>query len=304
MPAFPKVAWRWMVGTTAAAMLVMVALPSVGHADELTICVNANGKIRGVNTECNSQETQVGPWETIGPQGEQGPQGVQGPPGFAGAQGAAGVPGIQGPQGAQGPVGPTGNQGIAGIAGAQGPQGPQGNPGIQGIQGIPGNQGNPGLPGLPGGNQTNKTFLTGGTLGTLGVHAGLALSGDNFFFDDIMGPGNGADQDDDSAEVPMNDQGTAYNLFVNVDNNPGTALDGSPVAYIFSLCVNGSTCNVGCVIIDPDTTCTDLQNVTEHSNAYNPGDLMALFASATAEVANTADVKWSVTYDHASFFSP
>src|SRR5579862_3739003 len=94
MPIFKKFACRWILGTTAAAMLSMAALPSAGQAQELTICVSPSGKVRGVNVECNSQQTQVGPFETVGPQGSQGPQGVQGPAGFAGAQGAAGGPGI------------------------------------------------------------------------------------------------------------------------------------------------------------------------------------------------------------------
>jgi hypothetical protein len=306
MPAHPKVAWRWIVGTTAAATLLISALPSVGQASgvtgtELTFCVSSSGLIRGVNVECNSGQTQVGPFETVGPQGEQGPDGVQGPPGLQGPQGAAGGPGGQGPQGAQGPVGPTGNSGAAGIAGVTGPQGIQGNPGIQGIQGIPGNQGAPGTNGNPGGNQTNKTFLTGGTLGTFGLNEEIALSGANVEFDLDMGPGNGAAQDNTSVEVPMNDPGTAYNLFVNVDNNPGTDITGQPASYGFVLCNNLSPCNVACVITDPDTTCADLQNTTGDFITYNPGDLMLLLGFSNTIFANTADVKWSVTYDHVSF---
>src|SRR5271168_4385881 len=234
MPASSKFAWRWIVGTTAAAMLLMAALPGAGQAQELTICVSASGKIRGVNVECNSGQTTVGPFATVGPQGDQGPQGVQGPPGFAGAQGSAGGPGVQGAQGAQGAVGPTGASGAAGSAGAAGPQGPQGPPGIQGIAGIPGNQGTPGTNGTDGGSEGNVTFLTGGTLGTfgasleLGEGVSLALGGGNAFFEDVLGPGNGAAQGNLSAQVPMNQFGAAFNLFVNVDNNPGS-FDGIPI---------------------------------------------------------------------------
>src|SRR5271168_5102651 len=237
MPAFLKFVWRWIVGTTAAAMLLMAALPSAGWAQELTICVSASGKVRGVNVECNSGQTTVGPFATVGPQGDQGPQGVQGPPGFAGAQGSAGGPGVQGGQGAQGPTGATGNVGAAGAVGVTGPQGPQGPPGIQGIAGIPGNQGTPGTNGTDGGNEGNVTFLTGGTLGTLGANAGIALGLEGGQAPEIfLGPGNGAAHDIPSVAVPMNDPGVAFNLFVNVDNNPGTdPINGAPISYVFVL---------------------------------------------------------------------
>jgi hypothetical protein len=304
MPASSRFAWRWIVGTTAAAMLLIAALPSAGRAQELTLCVSASGKVRGVNVECNSGQTQVGPFETVGPQGDQGPQGVQGPPGFAGAQGAAGGPGIQGAQGAQGAVGPTGATGAAGSAGATGPQGPQGPPGIQGIPGIAGNQGTPGTNGTDGGDEGNVTFLTGGTLGTFGASldngpddASLALSGLNFFFDDVLGPGNGAAQNDLSPQVPMNDFGAAFNLFVNVDNNPGS-VDGIPITYVFILGINAERIGPICIITDPDTTCSDIFTTTGDFTFFDQGDLMALFAFTTDPDANTANVKWSVDYDH------
>src|SRR6266478_2985537 len=218
MPASPKLAWRWIVGTTAAAMLFLATIPSVGHAETLTICVNGNGKIKGVNVPCNSTSIT---WETVGPQGAQGPDGVDGPPGHAGPQGAAGLPGIQGPNGAQGAFGPQGDTGLAGAIGDQGPQGIQGNPGIQGVVGP---KGLTGPPGLPGATEPNKTFLTGGSLGDLGRDVGFALSGFNSIFGSVlnMGPGNGSDNGSNDNTVPMNDAGTAYNMLVGVDNNPGT----------------------------------------------------------------------------------
>jgi hypothetical protein len=316
MPASAKFACRWIVGTTAAAMLLIAALPSVGRAQELTLCVSASGKVRGVNVECNSGQTQVGPFETVGPQGDQGPQGVQGPPGFAGAQGAAGGPGIQGAQGAQGPVGATGNVGAAGAVGLTGPDGPQGPPGIQGIPGIPGNQGTPGTNGTNGGDAISLTFLTGGTLGTFGANEGIALGGEpecesssqspEICLDAIgpaeifMGPGNGA-ATDHSAAVPMNDPGFAFNLFVNVDNNPGTdPITGSPISYGFFL-LDLTTDTVGplCIITDPDTTCSDLFANTLDAILYDQGDLMVLAAVVVDDdiFANTADVKWSVDYE-------
>jgi len=120
MPASPKSAWRWIVGTTAAAMLFMAAYPSVGHAATLTICINSQGRIKGINVPCGGTSLT---WETVGPQGDQGPDGVDGPPGHAGPQGPAGIPGIAGTNGSQGLVGPTGDSGLAGLPGDKGPHG-------------------------------------------------------------------------------------------------------------------------------------------------------------------------------------
>ena len=129
MPASSKSAWRWIVGTTAAAMLFMAAYPSVGHAATLTICINAKGRIKGINVPCSGTSLT---WETVGPQGDQGPDGVDGLPGLQGPQGPAGPPGIAGTNGSQGLVGPTGDSGLAGPPGDKGPHGIQGDPGIQG----------------------------------------------------------------------------------------------------------------------------------------------------------------------------
>jgi Collagen triple helix repeat (20 copies) len=320
MPASPKFAWRWIVGTTAAAMLFMAALPSAGHADTLTICVNGQGKIKGINVACGPMTALT--WETVGEKGNQGPQGVQGPPGFAGPGGASGIAGIKGPTGAQGANGPTGPSGLAGLQGDQGPQGIQGNPGVvPGPVGIKGIQGIPGINGTAGGNQFNKSFLTGGSLGTFGANEEIALSGLNSISGNILvlGPGNGADTTTSSAiPVPVNDPGIAYNLFVNVDNNPGVDPTGppagAPITYFFFLC-NGpfgiGTCNVSCVITDPDTTCKDTKFVHpavpgpgEDFNTYIQGDQIALFAFSSNFLANTADVKWSATYEHNSFVAP
>ncbi len=305
MPASPKLAWRWIVGTTAAAILLMAALPSVGHAAELTICINSAGRIKGINVPCGSLTSLT--WETVGPQGPTGPQGVDGPPGFAGAGGAAGGPGIQGPNGAQGPAGPTGDPGVAGAIGDAGAQGIQGNPGIQGFVGPPGKMG---PSGVPGGTETNKTFLTGGTLGDSGFVEGIALSGANLGPSSALelGPGNAAAGSSNfSAFVPMNDPGTAYNLFVNVDHNPGTTSGGLPISYFFVLCKNAACDVVSCVITDPDPPCRDTSFVAPSTGdfiTYAQGDTIGLAASASDATANSADVKWSVTYDHTSFTAP
>jgi hypothetical protein len=302
MPASPKLAWRWIVGTTAAAMLCLAMLPSVGHAETLTICVNGNGKIKGVNVSCNGTSLT---WETVGPQGDQGPTGVDGLPGHAGPQGAAGAAGIQGPTGAQGAFGPQGDTGSAGVIGDQGPQGIQGNPGIQGPVGL---KGPTGIPGINGGTEPSLSFLTGGSLGSFGREAGVGLSGSNSILGLVlaMGPGNGSDNGSDQVTVPMNDPGIAYNLFVGVDNHPGTSFTGAPLNYFFFLCQNNfiGTCNVACVITDPDTTCSDLRNNTGDFNTYAQGDLLGLFAISDDILANAADVKWSTTYQHNTFVAP
>jgi len=315
MPASSKSAWRWIVGTTAAAMLFMAALPSAGHAATLTICITPKGKIKGINVSCPGTSLT---WETVGPQGDQGPDGVDGLPGLQGPQGAAGPPGIQGANGSQGLVGPTGDSGAAGPPGDKGPPGFQGNPGIQGPVGPIGNKG---LPGVNGGSEVNKTYLTGGTLGDLGRDEGVALTAANSLAGTIlaMGPGNGSVNGSTSVVVPVNDTGTAYNLFVSTDQHPGTSLTGTPLNYFFFLCKNNfsGTCNVACVITDPDTTCHDLKNATGNFNAYTQvpaghdapphnaqADLIGLFAYTDDILANTTDVTWSVTYEKASFVAP
>jgi len=302
MPASPKLAWRWIVGTTAAAMLFVATLPSVGHAETLKICISNNGKIKGVNVDCGGTEIS---WETVGPQGDQGLTGVDGASGFAGAQGAAGPPGIPGTNGAQGLVGPTGDPGVAGGIGDQGPQGIQGNPGIPGIPGL---KGPTGIPGINGGTELSISFLTGGSLGSFGREAGVGLSGLNSISGLILalGPGNGSDDGSDQVTVPMNDPGTAYNLFVGVDNHPGTSFKGTPINYFFFLCQNNfiGTCNVACVITDPDTTCSDLKSNTGDVNTYAQGDTLGLFAFSDDILANAADVTWSTTYQHNTFVAP
>jgi hypothetical protein len=317
MPASPKLAWRWIVGTTAAAILLLAALPSVGRAETVTICINSKGRIKGINVSCPGTSLT---WETVGPKGDTGPDGVTGPPGFAGAQGAAGGTGIAGPAGAQGGFGPNGDSGVAGAPGDKGPTGIQGNPGIQGPIG---DKGPIGFPGINGGSEVSKTYLTGGTLGDFGRDQNVQLSG---LFNSItgqvlaMGPGNGADDGSDQTEVPVNDTGTAYNLFVSTDNHPGTdPITGAPLNYFFFLCKNHfiGTCNVACVITDPDTTCHDLRTSTGDFNSYTQipanhnappfnaqADLMGLFAFTDNFNANFTDVTWSVTYEHAPFVAP
>ena len=134
MPASFKFAWRWLVGATAATILCVAALPGVGRAENIEICIDNNsGKIKGINLGidgCTGNTTELD-WVTVGPAGPTGMQGVVGDPGLPGTQGPQGAPGIQGPPGEQGDAGPQGPQG------AIGPTGPTGPAGIMGEEWSP-----------------------------------------------------------------------------------------------------------------------------------------------------------------------
>ena len=310
MSASFKFAWRWMVGATAAAIFGLVALPGVGHAENIEICINSSGLIRGINLGvggCNGL-TELD-WVSIGPTGPTGATGVQGDFGPQGPPGLQGTPGAPGPAGAQGDAGPQGPQGAIGPTGPTGPQGPRGEEGIVGIAGPTGATGATGPSGV---SEDNISVFAGGSLGTLGFLQGTDLSGNNSVgFPGtilILGPGNGSDSEasilpstnPESVEVPMSEIGNAVRLFVNVDNDPGTQMNnGIPSIFFFFLC-NGQfagpgspNCSLTCSMVGPDTTCSDLTD-TQH---FAVGDFMSLWAYADYFLANHADVKWSVTYD-------
>ena len=309
MPASLKFAWRWIAGATAAAIIGLVAIPGVGQAQTLSICINdGNGRIRGIDVPCLAIQTQLS-WQITGPTGATGPTGPAGYAGPAGAQGLAGLTGATGPSGPQGAVGPNGAQGLAGPTGPTGPSGIQGNPGIRGLTGLAGATG---VGGTNGTTETGKTFLTGGSLGTFGADEDVELSG---LYSLMMGPGNGSQQFVNLAintAVPMNDGGEAYNFFVRLDQAPGTdPISGAPISYTFYLCdwfpsLNdcyfGVSPGVSCTITDPDTTCNSLVATTSAFNAFDPGDLLAVIAEPDDTFANPADVTWSVTYDKSSPF--
>ena len=312
MPASFKFAWRRLVGATAAAIFVLAALPSVGHAENIEICIGAKGKVKGINLGvdgCNSDQTEIN-WVTTGPAGPTGMAGVVGNPGIPGQQGTAGLMGLQGPPGAQGAAGPQGPQGLEGPTGPSGPAGFMGPTGVTGLTGEPGLTGLPGAPGTDGIPEPRISVFTGGSLGTLGGQPGgafnIALSGLNSTTGTmtsgnilILGPGNGADTST-TTSVPMSEAGTAKRLFVSVDNDPGTqANNGLPSSFFFFLCDNNAfpgSCGLTCVITGPDTTCNDTSPLD--SQAYVQGDLMSLWAFTDSPFANQANVKWSVTYDH------
>ena len=326
MPASFKFAWRWLVGATAATILCLVALPGVGRAENIEICINNNtGKIKGINLGvdgCSGNTSELD-WVTTGPAGPTGMQGVVGDPGLPGTQGPQGAPGLQGPAGEQGDSGPQGPQGAIGPTGPTGPAGIMGEEGIRGPTGVVGATGPTGPSGTPGIAEPNISVLTGGSLGTLGAQNNIDLSGNNSVgFPGtilILGPGNGADTSQ-STQVPVSESGTAKRLFVNVDTDPGTQMNnGIPSTFWFFLC-NGQftgpatspNCGLFCAIVGPDTSCSDLTGSQTFVYKTSPTftgpvptpDLMSLWAYADYFEANHANVKWSVTYDHGSFITP
>jgi hypothetical protein len=317
MPASFKSAWRLLVGVTAAAILCLAALPGVGRAENIEICINNNsGRIKGINLgvgNCTGNTSELD-WAQTGPAGGTGLQGVMGDPGLPGTQGPQGLVGIQGPSGAQGDSGPQGPQGDIGMTGPTGPSGIMGEAGIQGATGLVGPTGSTGPSGTPGVAEPNISVFTGGSLGTLGAENGTNLSGNNSVTGNILilGPGNGSDVNP-TTDVPMSEPGTARRLFVNVDTDPGTQLNlGLPGSFFFFLCDNDdfpAGCGLTCVITAPDTTCSDLTGSQAYAVTVIPPsapglqpvpnpDQMALFAFADYPGANPANVKWSVTYDH------
>jgi len=312
MPASFKFAWRWLVGATAATILCLAALPGVGHAENIEICINqSNGRIKGINLgegNCTGNTSELD-WVTTGPSGPTGMQGVVGDPGLAGTQGPQGAPGLQGPAGGQGAAGPQGPQGVEGPTGPTGPAGIMGEEGVRGPTGATGMTGPSGVPGI---SEANISVFTGGSLGTLGSQFNVDLSGNNSVVQNILilGPGNGSDTSQ-ATEVPVSESGTAKRLFVAVDNDPGTQMNnGIPSTFSFFLC-NGNNfpanCGLMCFIVGPDTTCNDLVNTQAFAFNTMPGnagstianpDEMSLWAFADYPGANHANVKWSVTYDH------
>jgi len=312
MPASFKFAWRWLVGATAATILCLAALPGVGRAENIEICINQAGLIKGINLgvgACGGGTSELD-WVTTGPSGPTGMQGVVGDPGLAGTQGPQGAPGIQGPSGPEGAPGPQGPQGVEGPTGPTGPSGIMGEEGVRGPTGATGMTGPSGVPGI---SEANISVFTGGSLGTLGAQNGVDLSGNNSVTENtlVLGPGNGSDNAVPTSEaVPVPETGTAKRLFVAVDNDPGTQMNnGIPSTFSFFLC-NGAfptNCGLMCFIVGPDTTCSDLVNTQAFTFNTTPGnagstiavpDTMSLVAFADYFEANHANVKWSVTYDH------
>src|SRR5260370_13990537 len=85
MPQSLKYAWRWLMGASAAAMLI-ASIPVAANAQTdgtpplITLCVARNGKIAGINLECRPHQIQL-TWNIPGPVGDPGDQGGQKPQG-------------------------------------------------------------------------------------------------------------------------------------------------------------------------------------------------------------------------------
>lgn len=77
MPQSFKNAWRWLVGASAAAMLVASISPaanaqqSVPDTGLITVCVGTAGKVDGVNIKCPKRDFQL-TWNIPGPTGPTG----------------------------------------------------------------------------------------------------------------------------------------------------------------------------------------------------------------------------------------
>ena len=289
MPQSYKNAWRWLVGASAAAMLIASISPAA-NAQEISLCISRKGKIVGIDIPCENHNIRLD-WNlpgAAGSQGLQGPTGPTGPNGAAGptgSQGAVGAAGLQGPMGSVGLTGPEGVQGVTGAAGPTGNTGPTGYMGAAGPTGPTGTNG-------PNGDDV--TTLTGGSLGdTVGADAKIqltdALIGPPFLY---MGPGNGADFAQSTVAVPV-PGGEAYHLQVVVSGTPGLALAVAVGTYTFSVCDNAN-CATGitCSIAGSATTCFDDVDTW----AFNPGDTISIQAYNSAGAANTANVSWSLDY--------
>ena len=164
MPQSFRNAWRWLVGASAAAMLIASISPAanaqVPDTGIIRVCIAKNGRILGVNQPCNHANFAL-VWNIPGAQGPQGPQGNVGP---AGAPGAVGPTGSQGLVGGVGMTGPMGSMGLTGPAGAQGVTGVTGPTGDMGRPGPVGPTGMMGPSGVPAGlTGDNVEILSGGT---------------------------------------------------------------------------------------------------------------------------------------------
>lgn len=273
MPQSLRYAWRWLIGASAAAMLI-ASMPAAASAKNgapplITLCVNMNGRIGGIDIHCKPRQIQL-TWNIQGPTGPQG---------------AVGQIGMIGSQGAQGDSGPTGAQGPTGAPGLPGNTGPVGTVGLKGLTGTPGTNGD------------NIGTLTGGTLGsTVGGNAEIQLAtGPGSLF---MAPGNAASFKQTSVQVPT-PGGEAFHLQVAVDNTPGNV--GSPAAaYTFAVC-DENVCTVGspgvsCVIAAAAVSCFDDTDEV----AFNTGDTISILAFNSVGTPNTVDVGWSLDFAPAS----
>jgi len=335
MPQSFKNAWRWLIGVSAAAMLIASVSPAanaqVPDTGPIKICVTKNGRIAGINHVCVRGSFAL-IWNIPGPQGPEGEQGITGP---AGAPGAPGASGSQGPVGPIGPMGPmgalglTGPLGVQGVTGPAGPTGDMGKPGPTGPTGAVGQQGPSGVPSFGPGD--NVAILSGGTLGaTIGKAASIQLVTSSGVTPAggpttplYMGPGNGASGEgifsfppapvaapQTSVQVPT-PGGIAFNMTVSIA--PG---DSGPLGseYTFVLC-NEADCdlltNPFCKVAhdsfpgNDTTVCSSSLSGGALAEDYLPGDTLSIQAynseasfvgPAAISRPNTVDVRWSLDY--------
>jgi len=332
MPQSFRNAWRWLLGASAAAMLIASISPAANAQTPdtgiITVCIGRNGRVLGINHRCKDRNFQL-KWNIPGPQGPQGPQGNVGP---AGAPGAVGPTGSQGLVGGVGMMGPMGSVGLTGPAGAQGVTGPPGPTGDLGRPGHVGPTGVMGPSGVPAGlTGDNVEILSGGTLGsTIGSNAGIQLTMDTGALGMpttpiYMGPGNGASGlgitsippapvagPQTSVQVPT-PGGTAFNLVVTIGPSDSGALGSQ---YSFVVC-NEADCDITmnpfCQVAHDatpsgnDTTAcsSNLQTGSARALDYLPGDTLSIQAfnsEATFPGGSVIppppilDVRWSLDY--------
>lgn len=287
MPQSFKNAWRWLVGVSAAAMLIASIAPAA-NAQEISLCISRKGKIVGIDIPCENHNIRL-VWNIPGAAGLQGVVGATGPTGPLGAAGPTGSQGGVGYAGMQGPMGLAGLTGPEGAPGVTGATGPTGNTGPTGFTGPAGDTGVAGTDGVDGLGGDNITTLTGGTLGDdIGAAAGIQLTtATSSVFPIWMAPGNGADTIQSTIAVPT-PGGCAFDLQVALDEDPGTAS-----AYTFVVCDQGD-CSTGlaCIISNAATTCADDVDVL----GFAPGDSLSVVAFNSAGTPATLDVGWSLDY--------
>jgi hypothetical protein len=332
MPQSFRNAWRWLVGASAAAMLIASISPaanaqqSVPDTGIITVCVGTAGKVDGVNIKCPKRDFQL-TWNIPGPTGPTGVQGATGPAGPVGLAGFTGTQGDVGPVGPTGPMGPVGFTGPEGAEGITGPSGPTGNVGLVGPTGASGVRGVQGPTGTPSfGPGDDVVILSGGGLGgTIGSAAAITLDGTTgslampttpLYF----GPGNGAAgkgistfppqpnaNPQTSVQVPT-PGGTAFNMWVSIAPTDAGAIGAS---YTFVIC-NGADCSettnpfcavqVGILPPPPPNTTTSCTTtgfpMSPDSLDFLPGDTLSIqaYASGGAVLYNPVSVSWSMDY--------
>ena len=302
---------RWTLAA-AAAVVVMLGLPTRGHAQTITLCINPrHGTIVSIGGPCGGGQVEL----------DFNMDGITGPAGPTGPQGPAGVPGVtgmQGGQGPQGPVGAPGPDGNIGPTGLVGPNGPTGPPGLAGFSagptgpiGATGPTGPTGGTGVTGPNAFNTSILTGGNLGiNVASAAGNRLG--NALQTWFLGAGNGMDLQQLSEDVPLPGSwalgapptltaapATLSNLLVRVTVPPGGG-----DAYTFTVCVNDVCtqplmCNIAgdAATIGGGAECSD----TSHTVMINNGDQVSIQVTQVqggigSDPLSTADVSWSMLF--------